>query len=245
MKNSSKSNIIEIKKCYKDNFHAFMVKNADYDGFYDMPIINQKEIKEISFLVSYDETYNHIYKSGEVVHFYIDDYKFDGPKGIWQGFSNDKKYKRGFDISRFYGAEAIISPDFSLYMDMPRAMQIWNVYRSRAVGSYLSSLGFNIIPNIRWTDEKSYEYCFKGIEKNQVVSVGTLGCSKNKVDKNLFNLGFIEMIKRLKPSKVIIYGSITNELRNIIIKYNVNIIHFFSKTQLFFYEEKTNGNERK
>ena len=37
------SNVDEVRKCCKDVFHAFMVKGANYDGFYDMPIISSIE----------------------------------------------------------------------------------------------------------------------------------------------------------------------------------------------------------
>ena len=238
------SNVDEVRKCCKDVFHAFMVKGANYDGFYDMPIICQKEDLHILKLVSYDKTYMHEYEIGEVVHFYIDDYRFDGPKGIWNGLTQDISYRRGFDINRLKGAAAIITPDFSLYLDMPRSMQIWNVYRSRSVGYYLSSLGYNVIPNVRWTDEESYSFAFDGIGKGSIVAVGTLGCAKNVNDKNLFVNGFMEMIKRIEPTKIIIYGPIIKELNIIIKKYSIKVINFESDISMF-YGGAYHGNESK
>ena len=228
------SYIKEVRKGCKDNFHAFMVKNAEYDGYYDIPYIPQKTDLIIKKLVPYDKTSNHIYEQGEVVHFYLDDQKFDGPKGIWNGLSNNENYKRGFDLSRLNGASAIITPDFSLYLDMPRVMQIWNVYRSRAVGYYLTTLGYDVIPNVRWTDEESYNFAFAGLYKGQIVAVGTLGCSKSPNDKALLVNGFVEMIRRIEPRLVIVYGNICDELQYIIDKYNVKIIRFDSETALYF-----------
>ena len=125
---------------------------------------------------------------------------------------------------------------------MPRVMQIWNVYRSRVVGYYLTTLGYNVIPNVRWTDEESYDFAFDGLYEGQIVAVGTLGCSKTIADKMLLINGFIEMIKRIKPRLVIIYGPICRELQYVINKYNIKIEHFDSDISSF-YGGKADGNE--
>ncbi len=236
------SQISKIRKGCKDNFHAFMVEKAIFDGYYDIPFIPQRQEININNLISYDKTLNHLYEDGDVIHFYLDDQKFDGPNGIWSGLTRKENYKRGFDLSRFEGASAIITPDFSLYLDMPRAMQIWNVYRSRAVGYYLTTLGYNVVPNVRWTDEESYEFAFDGLYEGQIVAVGTLGCSKNIEDKAMLINGFVEMIKRIKPKLVVIYGPVCKELKYIIEKYDVIIKQFDSETSKFF-GGYTDGNE--
>lgn len=241
--NNSTEKNDSIRKGCKDNFHAFMVEDAMYDGYYDIPFIPQQNFDlNINMLISYDKTYKHIYESGEVIHFYLDDQKFDGPKGIWNGLHNNENYKRGFELSRFEGASGIITPDFSLYLDMPRVMQIWNVYRSRAVGYYLTTLGYKVIPNVRWTDEDSYDFAFAGLYEGQIVAVGTLGCSKTLSDKILLVNGFAEMLKRIKPRLVIIYGPICKELQYLIDKYNIAVKQFDSDISSF-YGGKKNGNE--
>ena len=54
------------------------------------------------------------------IHFYVDDYQFER---VW---NDPEKY---VDILREY--QCILSPDFSLYMDIPKAVQIWNHYRKK------------------------------------------------------------------------------------------------------------------
>ena len=100
----------------------------------------------------------------------------------------------------------------------------------------------NVIPNVRWTDEDSYDFAFDGLYKGQIVAVGTLGCSKVIEDKALLVNGFIEMIKRIEPKLVIIYGPICKELQCVINKYNVRIKQFDSEISAF-YGGNTNGNE--
>ena len=100
-----------------------------------------------------------------------------------------------------------LSPDFSLYLDYPISLQIYNTYRNRYCGAYWQSLGVNVIPTIGWRDEKSFDFCFDGVEKGSVVAVGTVGIMNNKDAKELFLKGYNEMLKRIEPSKIIIYGN--------------------------------------
>jgi len=123
-------------------------------------------------------------------------------------------------------AYAVICPDFSTYYDMPRIMQIWNIYRSRAVGCSLIKLGYRVIPNVRWTDENSYEYSFLGLKINSIVAVSTLGCLRANLDKKFFYPGLIELIKRVHPRFIIIYGFLTDELKGILDEYHQNYVFF-------------------
>ena len=55
--------------------------------------------------------------------------------------------------------------------------------------------GIEVIPNVRWNDERTYEFCFDGIEKNKTVAVGTHGCIKRKEDKTFFKIGLAQWCK--------------------------------------------------
>jgi len=39
------------------------------------------------------------------------------------------------------------------------------MYRNRAVGYWLQSNGIDIVPNVRWSDERSYSFAFEGLEQ--------------------------------------------------------------------------------
>jgi hypothetical protein len=45
--------------------------------------------------------------------------------------------------------------------------------------------------------------CFAGIEQGSIVTISTIGVLTNK---DFFMEGYREMIKRIKPSKIICYG---------------------------------------
>lgn len=71
------------------------------------------------------------------IHFYLDDYQFER---LW---NDPNKY---IDLLSKY--ECILSPDFSLYYDMPLPIKLWNIYRSRLLGQYYQSCGIKVIPTI-------------------------------------------------------------------------------------------------
>ncbi len=128
-------------------------------------------------------------------------------------------------VEQLKSFEGIITPDFSLYRDMPLTLQITNIYFNRAVGCYLQSNGIYVIPNVRWGDERSYypilneiPFAFAGVQKNHIVSISTHGCIKSNENRLYFKEGLKSMIEFLTPKVVIVHGkmpeSIFNEFKN-------------------------------
>ncbi len=68
-------------------------------------------------------------------------------------------------LKKFNG---IITPDFSIYRDMPLVMQQWNTYRGKALGHWWQSNGLNVLPNVRYGDSRTYEFCCAGVPKNSL-----------------------------------------------------------------------------
>lgn len=162
-------------------------------GFWQMPIINNdsfipKEMVGFNYAKSSD-------RKDVGIHFYIDDYQFER---LW---NNPGKYT---DVLREY--ECILSPDFSLYMDMPMPMKIWNIYRSRMIGQYYQNRGIKVIPTISWAEEDTFKFCFDGIPKHSIVSISTIGVKRDKDAFGVWKDGVDEMIKRIEPTDILIYG---------------------------------------
>ena len=118
---------------------------------------------------------------------------------IWR---NPRKYLH--ILKKFRG---VFSPDFSLYRNMPIVMQAWATYMSRSLALWWQENGIEVIPNIRFSTEDSYEIAFQGIEKKSTVAVGTHGCFKRRIDKEYFLMGFEKMVETIEPKRVIIYGA--------------------------------------
>lgn len=154
-----------------------------------------------------------------IAHFYYDDYKF---MSAWR--EPDKYIER---LRRF---KAVISPNFSLYTDFPRALQILSCYRRQWTGAYWQIHGLDVIPNVVWGDRESFAYCFEGIPRHSTVSVSTVGVKNdrdwNGSDDDMFHAGYDEMMKRLEPTAILFYGDMIDGCEG-------NIIHIPS-----FYAER-------
>lgn len=129
------------------------------------------------------------------IHFFIDDYQFER---IW---ARPETYT---DKLKEWGG--MFSPDFSLYLNMPRAMKLWNVYRSRFIGNVMAENGIKVIPTLQWAEPETFSFCFDGIEPGGVVAVSTIGIKKDAAKKRIWFDGMSEAIKRIKPHTVIEYG---------------------------------------
>jgi hypothetical protein len=129
------------------------------------------------------------------VHFFLDDYRFES---IWrrpvQTLSSIQKW------------EVALTPDFSLYYNAPRIMQMWNTYRTRWVGCWWVANGITVIPTVSWGSHDSYDFCFLGLPERSVLAVSTVGTQKDELFKAPFLAGFREMVRRLQPTMVMNYG---------------------------------------
>lgn len=130
------------------------------------------------------------------VHFFIDDYQFER---VW---TSPKKY-----MSTLAQFSCILTPDFSLYLDMPIAMMIWNVYRSRLLGQIAQDMGIRVIPTLVWADPRTYEFVFDGLPTNSTVAVSTVGVRRDPDAMAIWNDGMREAIDRLRPSQILLYGA--------------------------------------
>ena len=122
------------------------------------------------------------------VHFYLDDYQFER---VWN------QPERYYPILRKF--EAVMTPNFSVYYDMAKAVKIWNTYRSRLLGQMLQRAGLEVIPIVYWGDERTWDYCFDGLPENGVLSINTIG---NNMEDSwaMWHTGVDELIKRKSPT---------------------------------------------
>lgn len=178
----------------KDVFRAFLVKDASFDSELEIPCI-QQETNLPARLVSFSKAV-----SGSDfdawVHFYEDDVAFER---LW---NNPERYLP--ILQRYKG---VITPDFSLYRDMPLVMQLWNIYRSRAIGHWLQANGVHVIVNVRWSDERTYRSCCAGVPKHSAIAVGSHGCIKLCREQEYFVKGLQYAVKELEPKTIVVYGS--------------------------------------
>lgn len=137
-----------------DVFRSFLVENADYEGYIELPKIKTSNIIPKN-LVPFSKAMSRSWKDFDCfVMFYEHDVKFER---LWH---NPKQYLE--KLKKFKG---IISPDFSLYRNMPLCMQMWihtegehyrHGYRITALKSYqMYDLTMNVHMNFALTELKN------------------------------------------------------------------------------------------
>ena len=184
------------------------------EGKYSIPVIPKFEANSGDFddllLLGFDRTSLADNKYlDRMVHFFLYDYKFEK---VWN--KPDEAIKR---LSRY---RAVLSPDFSMYVEMAPIVQLYNVFRNRWCGAYFASKGIRVIPTVNWGDESTFDFCFDGIEKGSTVAVSTYMASAHdgrKDQKDLFMPGYNEMLRRIQPERIICYNTPFEEMQGNIV----------------------------
>lgn len=106
---------------------------------YQIPLIRKQDIDlDTINLIGYSDTKRDDKENAyKTVHFFTYDWFFD------------KVYENAADLAeklrQYY---ALLSPDFSMFTDMPKALQIYSVFKNRWCGAYWQSLVLRVIPTI-------------------------------------------------------------------------------------------------
>lgn len=222
-----------------DTFGAYVLNNVLVTGKYDMPVIGYFGSELPDYLALYSNIQDYHFTPNTCITFFQYDEQFDSIKGLWNAIIHQNEKLLNSYKERFKSVKFIVCPDYSITGDMPLAMQIFNVYRSRVVAIWLREFcGCTIIPNLRFNNEKSYDYCFDGIAYNSIVCLSILGlCSKPEDIRNLIN-GLHETILRINPLKIIVYGECTDKKFNYIFEEcfqkGIEIIRPNSRTKEFW-----------
>lgn len=136
------------------------------------------------------------------IHFFLDDYQF---ARLW---TRPEAYLTHL---RNYGF--VCSPDFSMYTDFPKAIQIYNCFRNHWLAAFWQLHGIKVVPTVMWSDEESFDWCFDGCPEDATVAVSSVGTQRAAEPKRLFLAGYDEMIRRLHPSTILFYGSLPDECK--------------------------------
>ena len=127
--------------------------------------------------------------SERIVHFFLYDYNFEK---VWK---KPELYLK--PLSQYKG---ILTPDFSMYIEMPYTIQLYNTFRNR--------------------------WCGKGIEKGSVIAVSTYmfhESNHHKDQKELFMKGYNKMLSEIEPEKIICYSEPFSEMKGDIIYVNYEL----------------------
>jgi len=139
---------------------------------------------------------------GAVLGYYSWDDRF---AGVWSDVAGTTQML----LEQGWGS--IISPNFSMWLDAPRVLQMYEIYRSRWVARYWQEAGIKIIPDMNWTDDASFEFSFLGIPQHApVVSMQCQAFSPRHdaggISTEYFFKGFAQMVRVVKPEVVLMYS---------------------------------------
>lgn len=96
--------------------------------------------------------------SNRMVHFFLYDYLFES---LWK---DPEPFVE--DLSKYLG---VMTPDFSMYIEMPVAVQLYNTFRNRWCGAYLKSKGLRVIPTINWVLKKALIFALREFRKARLL----------------------------------------------------------------------------
>jgi hypothetical protein len=182
-----------------DVFKSQLVKGASFSPNFEFPLLEPTYFRPVAGIPfeKAASTKNH----SQWVHFFTHDFRFER---VW---SKPQLYLP--ILQRF---EGVISPDFSLFRAMPLAMQIWNTFRNRALAYWFQSQGLNVVPNVRWGDQRTYGFVFEGLPQGASVAVSTHGCIRESLDRRYFQAGLARLVDELQPSTIINHGRTPDDI---------------------------------
>lgn len=187
---------ITFEKTYA--FENFEKADMLGDGKYDMPLLQPvTKLPEVTEWQGFNYVLSDKHPQGKGVHFFTHDYQF------MRCWNTPDKY-----IEPLKRYKAVLTPDFSLYDDMPLAMCIYNHYRKQWLGAYWQQHGINVIPTVTWSNERHLDFCFDGIPVGGIVAVSTVGIMSRGDERfvEATKTGWDMMIDRLHPKKILLYG---------------------------------------
>lgn len=200
--------IIKRKANLDDGCNPKLVANAIFDGMLEIPIIHTPtELIIPSGITPFSKREKAI-GTNEAIGFFEKDTVFS--KVLIEPSAFIEDFKR----FRF-----LLPVDCSLYRDAPLAVQVINLYRSRAIGSYYQQHGCTVYPLVRWGNELTYttryfpeRIAFLGIPKHSIVCIGTYGCINSREDKYYYKAGLDAMMDALHPQIVLVYGAMPDSV---------------------------------
>lgn len=177
-----------------NEWHLDLCDRYDCEGPFELPPLEPVDARPPDLI-----SFNYCKSAADFspgVHFCIDDYQFER---VWR---SPEKY---IDLLRKF--DCVVCPDFSVYTNMPYPMRLWNIYRSRMLGFWWQKTGLTVVPNVTFSDESSWEYCFSGLPSHSTIFVSTVGVARDAGARELALKGLPAMMAEVRPERVLLLGS--------------------------------------
>lgn len=136
------------------------------------------------------------------VHFYIHDYQFER---FW---NKPDKY-----IPILKNFKYVIMPDFSIYLDYPKVLQIFNIYRNLWLAKYMQENNIKVIFNLSCATLESNKLIIESIPKNSIIAISSVGVMKSKEYKKTFEENVRQALEKVNPTQLVWFGKKIDNLK--------------------------------
>ena len=199
---------LKRKANLNDGCNPELVHGAKFDGLLEIPVISPPAFISIPAGFTPFTKRKKALGTDEAICFFEKDPKFA------EVLIDPAAYIEDFRRFRY-----LLPTDCSLYIDAPLAVQVINLYRSRAIASYYQRNGCNVYPMARWGNEYTYttryfpeRIAFLGLPAHSIICIGTYGCVNSHLEKHHFKYGLEAMLEVLVPKVVLVYGSMPSDI---------------------------------
>lgn len=198
----------------EQNIHNLVYGMFDGVGEYDIPKMYPIHIDDLEDipLQGFNYALKEQHPENIGVHFFLHDYQFER---VW-------RYPDRYTdcLSKF---AFVLSPDFSPYANIPKALKIFNIYRKMWCGRYWQEHGMKVIPTVTWGNDEDLEWCLDGIPKHSTIAISTMGEGR-WANFSALKDNWDYILWKLKPETILLYGKdLSKELSgNIVFKKLIN-----------------------
>ena len=184
-----------------------LLKKTKQAGIFGMPVLHCDTDVYPDFLALYRERslYHKTLLTG--VCFYAYDREFDGENGLFNAIYYDNKERLQYFKERFKNVNFIITPDYSVFGDMPRIENLHRIFKARIVALwFIFELHKVVIPNISYTDEDDFSICFSGLETCSVIAFNAKGHVKYPRERKLLEAAVKYAVDNLQLKAILVYS---------------------------------------
>lgn len=131
-----------------------------------------------------------------LMHFFQDDFRFE------DSWTNPGRFVEKLKGPDYFNISFFISPDFSMSLNWPGVVNLWQLYRARWLTEYMRSHGLKTVPCLNWADRMTYLLGVVGLPKNDVYA---LNFFSRQANDNKYWDGLDYQVKYLSPKLLIVY----------------------------------------
>ncbi len=188
----------------EDSFEAYLVKGASFTRDEEYPVIPSKFVSKTipKRIMPFEKAINY---KGDLSDTFI--CVFSRDKSFERIRRNPKRY-----IHFFKRTAGLIGFDYSIHTDMPIVKQKSQINDNLSLTYYYGKNGIPIIPNLRCGVSQLLPEFLEAIPNNSLIAIGTHGFIKYKYEKYEWYCFLEEIIKRLEPTGIIVYGTLKSPI---------------------------------